>query len=179
MFSSIAPTLNYMKTYKFIFLLMTFAFVSNANAQETKMESDTATGQLKRLVESGNYVFEAHSALPLKDDIQKLIDHFSLTITPNKVISDLPYFGQIYQYSPVTTDGGIKFTSYDFEYAVQGRKKGGWEVRIKAKDIKYSPQMLLTILKTGAATLDVNSSDRQAISYNGEIKGPKATKPKN
>lgn len=160
-----------MKTNTFIYLLVAFVAVSNVNAQETKKETDAAAAEeLKSLVESKNYVFEAYSALPLKGDIQKLIDDFSLTITPKKVMSDLPYFGQIYQSSLVTTDGGIKFTSYDFEYSVQDRKNGGWDVRIKAKDIKYSPQMLLTILKTGATTLSVNSSDRQAISYNGEIK---------
>ena len=168
-----------MKTNKFIYLLVALIAVFNVNAQETKKETDPLAAEtLKSLVESKNYVFEAYSALPLKGDIQKLIDDFSLSVTPKNVISDLPYFGQVYQASLVTTDGGIKFTSYDFEYTVQDRKNGGWEVRIKAKDIKFAPQMLLTIMKTGSATLSVNSSDRQAISYNGEIKKPKETMPK-
>jgi len=162
-----------MKTYNFILVLLASIAFFNVNAQDTKKEKDEASEELKNLVELKNYVFEAYSALPLKGDIQKLIDDFSLIITPEKVISNLPYFGEVYQASLASTDGGFKFTSYDFEYTIQDRKNGGWEVRIKAKDIKYSPQMLLTILKTGSATLSVNSSDRQAISYNGEIKKPR------
>jgi hypothetical protein len=76
--------------------------------------------------------------------------------------------------NPGTTEGGIKFTSTNFSYKVNARKKGGWEVIIKPKDHDISSwrdvqQMILNISPDGYASLSVLSTNRDPISFQGNI----------
>jgi hypothetical protein len=67
------------------------------------------------------------------------------------------------------SDAGIKFTSTDFEFTEKARKKGGWNIEIKPKDVQHSPQLYLTISTNGKASLRVTSTDKQSISFSGNI----------
>jgi hypothetical protein len=74
--------------------------------------------------------------------------------------------------------GGIKFTSKDFDYTATPRTKGGWDVQIKPKDYRDVQQLNLRISEDGYASLQVTSTSRQTISFNGYIKAPKPPKSK-
>jgi len=64
----------------------------------------------------------------------------------------------------------MSFTTKNFDYTVTPQKKGGWEVTIKPKDRNSDiQQMVLSIGQNGYASLQVISSSRDAISYNGSI----------
>jgi hypothetical protein len=66
----------------------------------------------------------------------------------------------------------MDFTTKDFDYSTTPQKKGGWIVTIKPKDYKEVQQMTLNISSDGYASLQVISTNRQAISYNGVIVAP-------
>jgi hypothetical protein len=102
-----------------------------------------------------------------------LTSEYTVTVRKDSIISDLPYFGRAYTAPIGTTDGGIKFTSVDFGYAINPRKKGGWEVNIKPRDGQDVQNMAFTIYGNGKAYLSINSNNRQAISFNGHISNTK------
>ncbi|MEP7319290.1 MAG: DUF4251 domain-containing protein, partial [Panacibacter sp.] len=93
-----------------------------------------------------------------------------LRISKDTIISYLPYFGRAYTAPISPEDGGINFTSTDFEYTTALRKKGGWSIEIKFKDQSQVREMNLTIFDNGRADLFVSSNNRQSISFSGNIR---------
>lgn len=145
-----------------------------ARTQDTKKDKDAEKiAQVKNLVDSQNYVFVAQSAMPMSGRVRQLTPDFDLKVTKNSIVSYLPYFGRAYTPPIDPTKGGIQFTSKDFEYTATPKSKGGWDVLIKPKDYRDVQQMNLSISSTGYATLQVTSTSRQPISFNGYIKAPK------
>lgn len=143
-----------------------------ANAQTAsnnkKAVKDAA---IKNDVESRHYTFIADYAQPLRGGEKMLTSIYDLRVTRDSLISFLPYYGQAYfdiPYNP--TDGGIKFTSTKFDYAVKEKKKGGWEITISPKDAKDIERLILYISHDGYASLSVTSTNKDFISYNGYLK---------
>jgi hypothetical protein len=109
--------------------------------------------------------------LPQRGGGRQLTSDYELRVTPDSVISFLPYFGQAYFDVPYgATDGGIKFTSTKFTYEVKAKKKGGWEISIKPADVKNLDRLFLNISADGYASLSVNSTNRDFITFDGYIK---------
>jgi len=128
------------------------------------------TDNISELIETQRFEFAAESADPLKGRTVFLSPGYTFTVTKDSVISDLPYYGRAYQATMNPSDAGIKFTSTKFDYTKKDRKNGGWELQVSPKDVRSSPRIFLTITASGSATVRINASDRQAISYSGRIK---------
>lgn len=123
----------------------------------------------KEAVEERRFTIEMESVTPQRGGYRSLTAGYRLTVTPDTVTADLPYFGRAYQAQINPSDAGVKFTSTDFEYTVKDRKKG-WNVQIKPKDATRYSQLILMITESGRATVRVIPTDREGISYNGTIR---------
>ncbi len=73
------------------------------------------------------------------------------------------------QWTKDPADGPLRFTATDYDYAVEEQKKGGWQVLIKPKRVRSVRTFILNINTDGNATLQVNSNDRQPITFYGYI----------
>ena len=113
--------------------------------------------------------FVAHTAVPASGGTQHLTGVYDLRINEGRVISFLPFFGRSF-FSTSRTDGGIKFTSYQYEIKQSTSKKGIKEIRIRFRDVPEVRQMHLSISPNGHATLQVISNHRQNITFYGEIR---------
>jgi len=148
-----------------------------SNAQNSKKEKAARQEQeIKNLIDSQKYVFKAQMVYPLGGRSRNLTSDYDLRVTKESVVSYLPYFGRAYSATPGSSSGGIEFTSKEFEYAVTAGKKGEWEILIKPKDTQVARELRLTAYKNGTANLQVNSNDKQSISYSGYIAAIKAKK---
>lgn len=155
------------KIFLLIFLIIIFSnCVLSVSAQQSGNAKEIAT---KNLVDSQRYVFYAQSATPISGRQKFLTSDYSVYISKDTVMSNLPFFGRAYSVPINTTDAGIKFTSINFDYKSSARKKGGWDITIKPKDAPGVQQLLLTIYTNGTAYLNVNSTNRQFISFNGHV----------
>lgn len=124
-----------------------------------------------------NYIFRAETVLPQKGRMRQLTSEFDLTVTPDTLISYLPYFGRAFVAPVNPTEGGIKFTSVDFSYKEVNKKKKRWEITIEPRDAGSVQQLFLTVFDNGTASLRVNDRNRQSISFNGRIEaGPPRVK---
>jgi len=182
-----------MKTLKNIFIVALLF-----SAFQSKAQTDKATTQ--KIIDAQNYVFVATMAFPLNSaDISKVLNSFpgsanssgainltgsnyDLTVTKDSLNTYLPYYGRSYTARIGTNEGGIKFKSKDFTYTKTERKKGGWILNIKPKDVKdtYNSNYVLTlnVTTTGYATLIITSNNQQSITYNGYLAEPKVKKDK-
>ncbi len=155
--------MKYVQLY-LIFLLFLIAQCSPASQSSG---SDVA---LKQLILSKNYTFLAQFAQPVGGRQLPLnTSDYTLTIKNDSLVSYLPYFGQAYVAPINPADGGIQFTSTDFDYVATSTKKGGYTITIRPRAEAKASQLMLTITGSGYASLQVFSPNRQAISFRGVI----------
>jgi len=145
-------------------LLLAVAF-SAAHAQDTS--------SIKTALESKEFVFKAETALPTSGAARHLTgENYVVRVSGDSLVSYLPYLGRAYV-APVGSEAGIKFTSTRFDYVVKGRRKGGWDVVLRPKDVSTVRELDLTIGDDGYASLRTLSNDRQPISFNGTVQALK------
>ncbi len=155
-------------------LIITLLSYTTLQAQDKKKEKELA---VKEWVEAKSYVFVAQTAVPLGRPLMQLTSEYSLAVQGDTVIAFLPYFGRAFSAPLNTTDGGIKFTSNVVAYVSKPKKRNGWEISIQPKDVPDVQQLRLTIFSSGSASLQVYSTNRQMISFNGFIRKPTTSKP--
>ena len=123
----------------------------------------------QQIVESKNYIFKAESVSPPRGRLRHLTSEYDLVVTSDTVIAYLPYFGRAYSAPINPSEGGIKFTSANFEYTADKKKTRSWEILIRPKDAPDIQALYLTIFDNNKASLRVNSLNRESISFNGYI----------
>lgn len=170
-----------MKTVRLLISAMVLMLMGSVSGnialaqQHKKAEKAQKIAAVIKMIAEQDYVFKAQSALPLTGGMRYLNTDYDLKITKNNIESYLPYFGRVYTAPISPTQGGIKFNAEDFEYTVEARKKGGWNVRIKPKDVKVD-EMILSISESGFATLQVIPEQKQTITFNGYVEANKEEK---
>lgn len=164
-----------LKTMKTCAIISGIAFVMIAflcftsTAQDAKQEKKTEHAtRVKKMVEGKRYIIKVESAMPSGGRKIHLSPGYTLTVSGDTLMSDLPYYGRAY--SPAGAgEGGYNFTSTSFEYSIADRKKGGWDIEIKIKDRQENPRFTLTIFDNGNVSLMVTGMSRENISYTGYV----------
>jgi hypothetical protein len=159
------------KTLLLSILICMTTLVSHAQSDKVDKKAEKRA-EIKNLVEGQNYVFIAQTAIPMGGRSRILSSDADLTVTRDAIVSYLPYFGRAYTPPIDPAKGGIQFTSKDFSYTLTPRKKGGWDIEIKPKDYRDVQRMYLNISDNGSASLQVTSTNRSPISFNGTISTP-------
>ena len=152
-----------MKKLTFL-VLFCLTFASLAQAQEADSE------KLQAAIDSKTFVFEGRQATGMRGRMIQLDPGYTLNVSPEKVVGDLPFFGRAYSSTPGQTDGGLKFDFSEFTYEVKPRKKGGWDITIEPSEPHDVRAVYLTIQKGGNASLRITSNSREGMSYSGIIK---------
>ena len=153
-----------------IFLLAGFNSVLAQNKKQDKLAA------VKNMVESQQYIFKAQLVSPMTGRQRSLTSDYDLTISKSAITSYLPFFGRAYSAPIDPSQGGIKFTSTKFQYIKEDSKKDGWDITIIPQDASDVQKLYLHISSNGYATLQVISTNRQPISFNGSIE--ENTQPK-
>ena len=141
------------------------------NAQDTKSkkQQDKAS-TIEKYISDGSFEFVAEYVSPTGGSTIYLTSRYDMSVGKDSLQTFLPYFGRAYMAPVNPSQGGIQFTSTDFTYNVEERKKNGWDITILPKDTRDVRQLYLSVFEDGRATLQVISNNRQAISYSGHIR---------
>lgn len=108
--------------------------------------------------------------MPTGSRNRQITSDFDLRISGDTLVCYLPYFGRAYVAPIDITKGGFQFTSTKFDYTiVDNKKKNGWDILIKPKDVSDVRDLSFTIFENGNATLRITSDNRQPIAYDGYI----------
>ncbi len=157
----------------FIFFSFALAGMNTAIAQNSGNEKQTKETVIKNLIESKNYVFTAKYVQPLSGPIRHLTSEYDMKVIDDSIVTYLPYFGRAYSAPVNLSQGGIQFTSTDFNYTIESKRKE-WIIVIKPRESIDVRELTLRVFKNGSASLLVNSNNRQSISYNGVIEERKS-----
>jgi hypothetical protein len=132
---------------------------------------------VEKMITARNFVFKAQTVLPASPTINRqLTSDYDVKVSPDTVISFLPYFGRAFTAPMDPTKGGIQFTSTKFEYTQTARKRGGWDIAIKPQDTQDARLLSFSISENGYASLQVISNNRQPITFSGYITEKKTKK---
>jgi hypothetical protein len=160
----------------FLVVAVILGSLNLSRGQTTREQRQAAkTARIKKMIDDVHFVFKANYANPQGGGNRPLTSDYDLKVVKDSVIAYLPYFGRAYVApEPGTTEGGIKFTSTNFKYDAKQGKKGGWQIVIKPRDHDITnwrdvQQLILNISTGGYASLQVLSSNRSPISFDGEL----------
>jgi hypothetical protein len=150
-------------------LLLVFSFLS-CNSLQTTDNQEAKARLISSKVTSLTFTFEATDAQSLLFRQISLSPGYTLKVSKDTLKADLPFYGRAYSAPMNSTDGGIKFTSTDFEHTmVAGKRPGHWKFMFKTHDTKNAVTMYLEIWDNGTAHLTVNDPDRQSMMFQGNI----------
>ncbi|WP_294082081.1 DUF4251 domain-containing protein [Proteiniphilum sp. UBA5384] len=153
----------------FASLLSVLVFHACGTAQ-TAAEKEKLAADVRNAVEVPYFTFKATHAYPTGYKSVYLSPYYDVKVSPDTVKTYLPYYGRAYRVPMNPNEGGYRFTSTDFEYRVEeGTKKGNWNVIITVRDLDRPLIFRFDIWENGTARLDINDTDRQSISFQGDM----------
>ena len=151
-------------------LLFSTAF---AEAQDVKKDKEKVKATaIKNAISASDFEFIAEYVSPTGGSTIYLTSRYDMKVAKDSLQTALPYFGRAYAAPVNPSEGGIQFTSTDFDYNVE-ESKSGWNITLIPKDARDVRQMYLSVFENGKATLQVISNNKQAISYSGYIRDRK------
>ena len=160
-----------MKKFLFpIFAFVAVMFVTACATRQTTAEREVAATEIRNAVEASDFRFVPRSAHPAGFRSVQLTPNFEVNVSPDTVRVNMPFFGRTFRAPMNPTEGGYHFTSTDFEYSVEaGRRAGNWRVQIVFRDLDRRVVFDFDIWNSGSARLSVTDTDRQSISFQGDI----------
>ena len=165
----------------FTILLLTFNLsFAQIKDEKKKSKEETAKKEYERtrsLIEAGTYFFTADWTTTQKGKRINLATNFGyLKIDKENAEADLPYFG-VAQVASYSSNGGIVFNNENVTYKVEfDDKKQKVIIQFNATQKSESFKLLLSVFKSGGASLTISSNNRNSARYDGkvtEIKDPK------
>ena len=114
---------------------------------------------------AGNFTIDIDRMYPIRGTSQH-VTNYSVSVKDGVLDSHLPYIGQAWR---VPYGGGhaLNFKAPVGTYNVVQTRKDGYEVRIYVKTDEDQHIYLLTVFNNGRASLEVQSQNRERISYSG------------
>lgn len=163
------------KTIFTLAIIPLMLIASACGSSKSTAEQEAEAQKMREKIEQFEITFEATYAHP-SGGFQSiyLSPYYDVKLSSDTVSAYLPYYGRAYRAPIDSHEGGIKFTSTDFEYRIaEGKKGGNWKIDIRTLDTKRQFTLYLDVWENGTANLQVIDPDRQAISFQGIIKQPK------
>lgn len=155
-----------------LFVILSF-FLTNTFAQSKRQEKEAKkTAEVKGIIDAQSYVFTVEYVLPMRGGSRYVTPDYDVSVGKDTLVSYLPYFGRAYIAPTDPTEGGIKFTSTQFEYKTV-ESKNGWDISIKPKDARDVRSLQLTVSKSGYSILHVYTNNREPITYQGYVQAKK------
>jgi hypothetical protein len=146
--------------------------------QSAKDKKAQKAATIKNIIEAKNFVFTAQTMMPMGGMSRNLTSFYDVRVSPDTIVSYLPYFGRAYSAPIDPSKNALDFTSTNFDYKVSNRKKGGWDINIVSRDQPDNQRLSFAIFEDGSGTLQVTSNNRQPISYNGYVSERKPNRRK-
>jgi hypothetical protein len=136
---------------------------------ETREERARREAREARMVEdniqAGNFTIDIDRMYPVRGSSQH-VSNYSVSVKDGVLNSHLPYIGQAWR---VPYGGGhaLNFKAPVGTYNVFRTQDGGYEIRILVKTDEDQHVYTLTIFNNGRTSLDVQSQNRERISFSG------------
>ncbi|MBA2745955.1 MAG: DUF4251 domain-containing protein [Flavisolibacter sp.] len=136
----------------------------------SRVTDNTAVTQL---LESGNYAFIAQTMSPSRATPTTIAGSgYGLRLTNDSLSVLLPFFGRAFDASVNRTGGPIEVNTRAFE-SNKTRKNKRWEISFSPAASTQVRQLFLSVSDNGYASLQVISTNRETVSFNGTVEALK------
>jgi len=155
-----------------LFLSINLSF-AQTKEEKKKIKEEAAKKEYettKSLIEAGAYIFTADWITTQKGKrISLATNPGFLKIEKENAEADLPYFG-VAQVASYSTNGGIVFNEENATYKVEfDDKKQKVVIQFNATEKSEYFSIILSVFKSGNASLDISSNKRNSIGYDGKV----------
>ena len=156
------------------FLLFSFlTYMSAQVPQKTRKErraekQEKRVEEVKNLLKSKKFVFDATHAMPMGGGSVYLNYSYDVEVKGDTVSSYLPFYGVAYHVDYGGRDAGFHFTEPAENYKMEN-EENGYMLEFDIDKGMDNLSFTFHISDQGYATLNVISTNRQAISYYGRI----------
>lgn len=159
-----------------LILVLLFSIVQlNAQVNERKTRKEKKAEReaiqkekINNLLHNKTFVFTATHALPMSGGSRYLNYDYDVVVNKDSVNSYLPFFGVAYRVEYGARNSAFEFYLPLEEYELKKEKDGyvvDFEVDKDMDHLNYT----FRVSELGNATLHVSSTNRQSITYYGEI----------
>ena len=118
-------------------------------------------------VRSGDFTIDISRMYPVRGT-SKPVSSYSVKVHDGMLESYLPYIGQVW-HVPYGGGHGLIFKAAIGTYTVSQDKKDAYEVRLTVKTDEDEHVYMFTIFDNGRTSLDVQSGNRERVSYSGQM----------
>ena len=162
-----AKRINGVLLLLFVFMI---SFAQDKTRKQLRVENKIdSSKQINALVDSKEFVFVAKIAFPQGFRSIGLTTNTNfIEFKPDFIKSEMPFFGRVYSGIAYGGDAWLKFEGKPAVFSIV-RVKKTFELNATMRGEGDVFKITLSILDEGSATLTINSNNRSAISYYGEI----------
>lgn len=139
--------------------------ITAQNKKEKKQQREQA---VREAVDAKAYKINVDRVMPMKGGSKHLTSNYSLEIRNDSVYSYLPYFGVAYNV-PYGGGKGLNFSAPLSEYTSTYSKKGNAKITLEVRNEEDNYLYNITIYPNGSSNIQVTPTNRQSISFSGEI----------
>lgn len=158
---------------KSILLIIATIFIvscASLNNGQKKISAEQKALQIEDSIQAKSFEVDFNYVTPMSMPPHNLTSNYYLRIKGDSVQSELPYFGRAY-YSNISNNdrSPLSFNSRITDIKTVKNKKNDYTIIFKTKNDTEDMEYTLNIYPNGQAYLNVNSTYREAISFNGDI----------
>ena len=139
--------------------------ITAQNKKEKKQQREQA---VREAVDAKAYKINVDRVMPMKGGSKHLTSDYSLEIRNDSVYSYLPYFGVAYNV-PYGGGKGLNFSAPLSEYTSAYNKKGNAKITLEVRNEEDNYLYNITIYPNGSSNIQVTPTNRQSISFSGEM----------
>lgn len=158
-------TLWFMRSYLFCIVL----FLSCSTTKQPVEVTGASAQETAQAIAEDHWIFIANYANPQRGQSRVLTSRYSVILKKDTLSSSLPYFGRAYTAVIGESTSPLDFTSTRFSIDKDDNGKGRWKLNIRPDDKREIQSYSFTFYTNGSAQLNVQLTNRSAISFNGSV----------
>lgn len=160
---------RFISTVSLVFLMLN---IISCGSSKTEADKDNEFQKLKEQIQNKEFTIENEWLMPLGGNPINLIGNPNfIRFKGDSIELFLPYFGVRHMGGGYGSEGGIKYEGLAKNYLVEENSEDreinlSFETEQDTENLEFK----ITIFPNGNANTNVNSSQRNNISYQGEIR---------
>lgn len=139
-------------------------------AQQKTAEKQRKSAQILDSLHNRTYTIAFDYVIPSKMQPRFLTSDYSVRVHGDSIVSSLPYFGVAYRADPENRNRSpLDFKSAISSYETDQVKKNKMRVKLKTRNKMDFLSYYLDIFTNGSVTLNVIATDRESVSFTGNL----------
>jgi len=148
--------------------LLALCTVWPASAQKRKEKEARIEHKIQEAIDAQQYKISVNHVLPQRGNGRAVTSNYSIEVRNDSLFSYLPYFGVAHRI-PYGGGKGLIFNAPISQYESKKDKKGRIRIQFDVRNEEDSYTYYITMYSNGSANVDVRPTNKDSISFTGEL----------